>query len=96
MAIAGVTAAHELGLRIPEDLSVTGFDDTELAGHVHPPLTTVRMDALGMGRSAARLLLHLVETGGAQDAELPPAEPVMRRSTAPAPTTPVPAPGSHA
>jgi DNA-binding LacI/PurR family transcriptional regulator len=94
MAVAGVTAAHELGLSVPDDLSVTGFDDTELAGHVHPPLTTVRMDALGMGRAAARLLLRLVETGSAEDAELPPAEPVMRRSTAPVP--PTPAPGSPA
>lgn len=100
MAIAGITVAHELGLRIPEDLSVTGFDDTELAGHVHPPLTTVRRDALGMGRAAARLLMQLVETGEADGAALPPAELVVRRSTAPVPTDPPvpasPAPGSPA
>ncbi|MDT0380031.1 LacI family DNA-binding transcriptional regulator [Streptomyces sp. DSM 42041] len=91
MAIAGITVAHERGLRIPEDLSVTGFDDTELAGHVHPPLTTVRVDALGMGRAAARLLLHHVEqpVGGTADhVALPPAELVPRRSTAPPPRTP--------
>lgn len=96
MAIAGITVAHELGLRIPDDLSVTGFDDTELAGHVHPPLTTVRMDALGMGRAAARLLLRLVESGSAEHAELPPSELVVRRSTAPVPTVPIPVPGSPA
>jgi len=83
MAIAGITVAHELGIRIPEDLSVTGFDDTELAGHVHPPLTTVRLDAVGMGRAAARTLLQLVEAGSAESVELPPTELVVRRSTAP-------------
>jgi DNA-binding LacI/PurR family transcriptional regulator len=82
MAIAGITVAHELGLRVPEDLSVTGFDDTELAGYVHPPLTTVRRDAARMGRAAARTLLQLVETGGADSTELPPPELVVRRSTA--------------
>ena len=97
MAIAGATAAHERGLSIPDDLSVTGFDDTELARHVHPPLTTVRMDALAMGRAAARTLLQLVEKGSAESVELPPAELVLRRSTAPpAPrgrSTAPPAPG---
>jgi DNA-binding LacI/PurR family transcriptional regulator len=100
MAIAGVTVAHEMGLRIPDDLSVTGFDDTELAGHVHPPLTTVRVDALGMGRAAARLLLQHVERADAVetgDIALPPAELVLRRSTAPpprraTPISPPPAP----
>ncbi|MGH3313686.1 MAG: LacI family DNA-binding transcriptional regulator [Streptomyces sp.] len=86
MAIAGITVAHELGLSIPDDLSITGFDDTELARHVHPPLTTVHMDALGMGRAAARALLQLVEKGSAESVELPPTELVVRRSTAsPAP-----------
>lgn len=84
MAIAGITVAREMGLRIPDDLSVTGFDDTELSAHVHPPLTTVRVDALGMGRAAARLLLrHVAEGGGTAGTELPPAELVLRRSTAP-------------
>lgn len=83
MAIAGITVAHELGLSIPGDLSITGFDDTELAGHVHPALTTVHMDALGMGRAAASTLLGLVESGSAESVELPPTELVVRRSTAP-------------
>ena len=87
MAIAGVTVAHERGLSIPGDVSVTGFDDTELVRHVHPPLTTVRMDALAMGSAAARTLLRLVEKGSADSVDLPPAELVVRRSTAP------PAPG---
>lgn len=83
MAIAGVTVAHELGYAVPGDVSITGFDDTELAGHVHPPLTTVRQDAMGWGRAAARALLDLVEGGPVGDVELPPARLVVRRSTAP-------------
>ncbi|EST38355.1 hypothetical protein N566_07860 [Streptomycetaceae bacterium MP113-05] len=91
MAIAGVTVAQELGLRIPDDLSVTGFDDTELSGHVNPPLTTVRVDALGLGRAAAGLLLRHVDQSDAAatgNVGLPPAELVLRKSTAPPPAEP--------
>lgn len=83
MAIAGITVAHERGLSIPRDLSITGFDNTELARHVHPPLTTVSMDALGMGRAAALTLLQLLEQGNAVGVALPPTQLAVRRSTAP-------------
>ncbi len=82
MAIAGITVAHELGVRVPQDVSMTGFDDTELAAHVRPPLTTIRMDAVGWGRAAARTLLAAIEGEEAPDVELPPAQLVVRQSTA--------------
>lgn len=81
MALAAVAAAAELGVRIPDDLSVTGYDDTDLAGYVHPALTTVRADALGWGEVAASTLLALVDGEDVTDTELPPAELVLRRST---------------
>jgi DNA-binding LacI/PurR family transcriptional regulator len=81
MALAAVAAAAELGIRIPDDLSITGFDDTDLAGYVHPALTTVRADAIGWGEVAARTLLALVDGEDVTDTELPPAELVLRRST---------------
>jgi DNA-binding LacI/PurR family transcriptional regulator len=83
MAVAGMSVAAERGLRLPDHLSVTGFDDIALAAHVHPALTTVHTDAFGWGEAAARVLLGLVDAGPAEDVELPPVELVVRRSTAP-------------
>jgi DNA-binding LacI/PurR family transcriptional regulator len=51
-------AAAELGLRVPEDLAVTGFDDLPEAALTDPPLTTVHQDHVGKGATAARLLLE--------------------------------------
>jgi len=84
MAIAGMVAARQAGVRVPEDLSIIGFDDAELASHVSPPLTTIRSDSSLWGRTAAEVLLQLVQTG-VKPAErtLPPAELVLRKSTAP-------------
>ena len=80
MAIAGLTVAHQRGLTPPRDLSIVGFDATELAAHVYPALTTVRSDAAGWGQAAARVLLEHID-GHAQDVELPPARLVVRAST---------------
>ena len=61
MAIGAMSAARELGLRIPDDLSVVGFDDIDLAAHVDPPLTTVHQPIRQKGADAVRLLLAEVE-----------------------------------
>ncbi|MBY0304639.1 MAG: substrate-binding domain-containing protein, partial [Sphingomonas sp.] len=63
---AGVlTVAHRMGLRVPGDLSVAGFDDTALAGYVWPPLTTIRQPTREMAHAAADLLLS--KTDGAPE-----------------------------
>ena len=85
MAIAGIGVAHGLGLDVPAEVSVTGYDDTELSAHLHPPLTTVRTDVFGWGQVAARTLLALVEDEQPGDVELDPARLVVRASTAPRP-----------
>jgi LacI family transcriptional regulator len=54
-------AARQRGLRIPQDLSVVGFDDLPVARWVSPPLTTVRQPLAEMGRTAAQMLGELVE-----------------------------------
>jgi LacI family transcriptional regulator len=61
VAIAVIKAAETLGKRVPEDLSVVGFDNIVLAQHVIPPLTTMRVDKMGMGRLAAQTLLNRIE-----------------------------------
>ncbi|RZU17108.1 LacI family DNA-binding transcriptional regulator [Streptomyces sp. BK239] len=58
-ALGVYEAARELGLRIPEDLSVVGFDDLPVAPWVGPPLTTVRQPLMEMAEAAARLVLEL-------------------------------------
>ena len=57
MAIGAMDAAHEAGMRIPEDLSLVGFDDIEAATLVSPALTTVANPAYDTGRTAGELLL---------------------------------------
>ncbi|RKS71442.1 DNA-binding LacI/PurR family transcriptional regulator [Motilibacter peucedani] len=86
MAIAGLAVAAELGVKVPDELSVVGYDDTLLAAHVHPPLTTVSVDALAWGAQAAQTLLTYLEHHAADDVLLPPATLVVRGSTGPAPT----------
>ena len=86
MAIAGLGAAQAAGLTVPDDLSIAGFDDSELAEYVHPGLTTVRADPFRFGEAAAHTLNQLVDGASAvPDVELPPAQLVVRRSTGPAP-----------
>ncbi|MBN2385458.1 MAG: LacI family DNA-binding transcriptional regulator [Anaerolineales bacterium] len=65
MAIGAIRALHEAGLRVPDDISVVGFDDMPLASYFYPSLTTVRQDMLAIGAEAARLLIDAVENPGA-------------------------------
>ena len=57
MAVGCYEALHELGLRIPDDVAVMGYDDREIAQHLHPPLTTVLLPHFEMGSIAAEMLL---------------------------------------
>jgi LacI family transcriptional regulator len=79
-ALAAIDAAKELGLQVPDDLLVVGFDDIPMASQVTPPLTTVRQPLVEKGRIAAGLLV------GRRRAEAPivlPTELVVRGTTAP-------------
>jgi len=60
LAAGAMVAARAAGLRVPRDISITGFDDIGLAAVVDPGLTTVHVPQLDMGRAAARLLLARV------------------------------------
>src|SRR5436305_2018886 len=61
LAIGAIQAARARGVRVPEDLSVVGFDDIEHATIVTPTLTTVRQPLAEMGRTAVSLLIRLLE-----------------------------------
>ena len=63
LAVGAIQRAKEMGLRIPEDVSITGFDGIELARIVTPKLTTVDVPHAEMGRRAADELVRMVETG---------------------------------
>jgi DNA-binding LacI/PurR family transcriptional regulator len=58
LAIGAIVEAKKKGLRIPEDLSITGFDDMEISAFYDPPLTTVAVPAYEMGRMAAKILIE--------------------------------------
>ncbi|MEK4714729.1 MULTISPECIES: LacI family DNA-binding transcriptional regulator [Sporosarcina] len=61
MAFGVMRAVKEAGLRIPEDISITGFDDLVLSGYTQPKLTTIRQDFIEIGRLSAQLLQSLME-----------------------------------
>ena len=59
MAIGALEAASELGLQVPKDISIMGYDDHELARYTHPPLSTLLLSSYEMGLRAADLLIDL-------------------------------------
>ncbi|MFF8937954.1 LacI family DNA-binding transcriptional regulator [Streptomyces paradoxus] len=85
MAIGLIRFLTEAGLRVPEDVSVVGFDDIPLAAYVLPPLTTVRQPFDDVAREGLRLLVHAIENPAAEPlaALSQPVELVVRASTAP-------------
>ena len=63
MALGGLSAIRERGLKVPRDISVIGADNIEPCAYSDPPLTTVNIPAQEMGRQAIDLLLEMIETG---------------------------------
>ncbi|MCA9989929.1 MAG: LacI family DNA-binding transcriptional regulator [Ardenticatenaceae bacterium] len=84
MAVGVLRAARDLGIRVPDELSVIGIDDIPLAAYFEPPLTTLRQDFEAIGREAARLLIQAVAQPALERQHLRlPAGMIIRRSTAP-------------
>ena len=83
MAFGAIKAIHERDLRVPEDISVIGFDDIPLSCNMTPPLTTVRQPAVEKGAKAAgKLIDHLVD-GQQLETEILDVDLVIRDSTGP-------------
>ncbi len=82
IAMGAMRSARASGLRVPEDLSVVGFDDIDLAPFFEPPLTTVAQPIQAMGEKAVEMILALREGEPVEDCVLP-SQLVIRESTAP-------------
>jgi len=81
---AGVlTAAASIGLSVPDDLEVIGFDDVPLASLTTPPLSTVRQSVVEKGRVAAELLVDALAERGSAERIVLPTELVLRGTTRP-------------
>jgi LacI family transcriptional regulator len=81
-AIGAMAAIREAGLRIPDDIAVTGFDDGVIASKVRPALTTVRQDPVGMGTAAAEAVLRMLQSpGSSPPVVVVPTELIIRESS---------------
>lgn len=85
MAFGAIQWLRKHGYRVPEDLSVAGFDDIASAAQFDPPLTTVRQTPSMIGHRAVELLCEQIDGGGSVPREVVlPVELICRQSTAPA------------
>ncbi|RSN67098.1 LacI family transcriptional regulator, partial [Streptomyces sp. WAC 05379] len=82
LAAGAYKAVRRLGLRIPDDISVTGLDDLALATAIDPELTTVRLDAELFGERGMQALLAVLEGREPEEGDIP-VQLVVRGSTAP-------------
>jgi DNA-binding LacI/PurR family transcriptional regulator len=83
MAVGALSAASELGIHIPHDLSIVGLDDISLARYLVPPLTSIAIDREAIVALAMELLLTAIE---GMEVQSPPPSPValiVRGSTGP-------------
>jgi LacI family transcriptional regulator, repressor for deo operon, udp, cdd, tsx, nupC, and nupG len=87
LALGAIRAIRRLGLRVPQDVSVIGYDDSAFMNCTDPPLTTVRQPIEAMGHAAVDLLVNQMErVAGAPEELFFEPELVLRGSTAAAPT----------
>ncbi|SDX74628.1 LacI family DNA-binding transcriptional regulator [Paenibacillus sp. CF384] len=82
-AIGAIKSAVKHGLRVPEDMSIIGFDDIPLAANVIPELTTISLKCLELGRTAAHILHQLIGKNSIDTLTVLQPELVVRESTAP-------------
>lgn len=80
-ALGVIHAINECGLKVGEDISVIGFDDIELASHIHPALTTVRQDRKAIGKALAQILNRSINHEKVEIRTLIDTELIVREST---------------
>ena len=79
-AVGVLNALQEAGIRVPEDVSAAGFDDSRLSPFLNPPITTVRAPTDEVGRAAARQLFAILQGLPVEQEILLPSEIILRRS----------------
>ncbi len=84
-AVGALWAAHQAGVRVPEQMSVVAIHDLPLAAHLIPPLTTVRMPLFELGKRGVEILRHESADAEIEEIVSAPMELVVRESTAPCP-----------
>ncbi len=82
MAIGLINGLSQAGLRVPQDMSVVGFDNIEMSAYTLPPLTTIRQHRDRLGRHAATALLARINGQSGPQEEVLPVELLLRASTA--------------
>lgn len=82
MAIGSIRALEDLGLRVPEDISVVGFDDIPIARYVYKGITTVRQFPIEMGRAGGEAVFKMLHGDPVEKELLLPHELVVRGTTA--------------
>lgn len=85
MAVGVMVRLQELGVRVPQDVSIAGYDGIPLGEYVKPKLTTLKTSPFELGARAATLLLDQVDGHPAEDVEITGAGLLLRDSTGPAP-----------
>jgi LacI family transcriptional regulator, galactose operon repressor len=85
IALGALSAIHKRGLRVPDDVSVVGYDDIDEAPYFNPPLTTIAYPKQAMGEGAARLLIDLIQNPKSPEPHITVLETLLieRASTAP-------------
>jgi LacI family transcriptional regulator len=83
LTLGAYGALREANRRVPDDVSIVGFDDIPLAAYFDPPLTTVRLPAFELGQAAGRALVDRIADRAVPQRTLLPTELIVRASTAP-------------
>lgn len=79
-ALGAMHALARRGVKVPDEVAVTGFDDVPVARHMHPPLTTVRQPILELGATAFDVLFSRISSGRAERDVMLPVQVVLRES----------------
>ena len=82
MAVGALNAVRDLGLSVPEDVSIVGFDDIPIAQYLNPSLTTIHQPAFDKGYRAAEIFVDYLESNIPMESELLETSIVVRKSTA--------------
>ena len=80
MAIGAMKAATEFNLRVPQDISIIGFDNIEVANYYSPPLTSVKVPAYDLGTLGANKLLDSIKNNSSGEVHTLPSTLIIRKS----------------